>query len=59
MRERMEDLIEDLYFLDVKLVKGEYTWNNRQVGIGYIVAHLDRFLVHGDFFKGIISYLRR
>ena len=55
----MEDLIEDLYFLDVKLVKGEYTWNNRQVGIGYIVAHLDRFLVHGDFFKGIISSLRR
>jgi len=44
MRERMEDLI-----LDVKPAKGKYTWSNKRVNPSFIVARLDRFLIHSDF----------
>jgi hypothetical protein len=57
MRERMEDLISDWDLVDVKPAKGKYTWNTKRSGLGHIVARLDRFLVHGDFFlrDGLVS----
>ena len=40
-RENMDDLISDLDLFDVPPAKGMYTWNNRRVGFGHIVARLD------------------
>jgi hypothetical protein len=34
---------------DIKPTKGNYTWNNRQVGLQHITARLDRFLISSDF----------
>lgn len=43
MRENMEDSILEWDFIDVKLMKGKYFWNNRRIKLGYIVLKLDRF----------------
>jgi exonuclease III len=48
-REKMDDLILDLYLFDVPPSKGLYTWNNRRVGPGHNVARLDRFLIRNSF----------
>ena len=34
---------------DIKPSKGKFTWTNKRVGPGHIVARLDRFLVHTSF----------
>ena len=47
----MEDLISELDLLDPQLKNGKYTWNNRRLGVGYIVARLDRFLVSTSFLQ--------
>ena len=49
MRERMEDLIYDWDLSYVKPTKGKYTWSNKRVNPSFIVARLDRFLIHSDF----------
>jgi hypothetical protein len=36
--ECMEDLIANWDLVDVKLVKGKYTWTNRGLGLDHIVA---------------------
>ena len=44
-REWVEDLIANWDLEDIKPAKGIYTWTNRRLGPGHIVARLDRFLV--------------
>jgi hypothetical protein len=34
---------------DIKPTKGNYTWNNRRVGLQHIAARLDRFLISSNF----------
>jgi hypothetical protein len=34
---------------DIKPTKGKYTWTNKRIGPGHIVARLDRFLVQRSF----------
>ena len=34
---------------DIKPSKGKFTWTNKRVGPGHIVARLDHFLVHTSF----------
>jgi hypothetical protein len=55
----MEDLISLLDLIDIQPSKGKYTWNNKRVGLGHIVARLDQFLVHNSFLShpGMISSL--
>ena len=48
-REWVEDLIQHWDLLDIKPVKGKYTWTNRRAGSGHIVARLDRFLIQISF----------
>jgi hypothetical protein len=45
-REKSEDMINEWDLLDIKTIKGKYTWTNKISGPGHIVAKLDRFLVH-------------
>ena len=35
--------------IDIKPVKGKFTWSNKRIGPGHIAARLDRFLVHSSF----------
>lgn len=44
----MEDLIQDWDLLDLKPSQGKYTWTNKRVGLGHIVARLDRFLIQSS-----------
>jgi hypothetical protein len=48
-REWVEDIMSDWDLEDVKPTKGKYTWSNKRVGSGHIVARLDRFLVQSSF----------
>ena len=45
----MEDIIIELYLLDIPLKNGKYTWNNRRTRARFIAARLDRFLVSVTF----------
>jgi hypothetical protein len=47
-REWVEDIMSHRELEDVKPTKGKYTWSNKSVGSGHIVARLDRFLVHNS-----------
>jgi hypothetical protein len=47
-REKSEDMINEWDLLDIKLVKGKYTWTNKRSGLGHIVSKLDRFLIHNS-----------
>jgi hypothetical protein len=47
-KENIEDLINDWDLLDIKPIKGKYTWTNKRSGHGHIVSRLDRFLVHSS-----------
>jgi len=48
-REWVEDLIHDWDLLNIKPCQGKYTWSNKQVGPGHIVARLDRFLIQSSY----------
>lgn len=48
-RELAEDLMQDLDLIDIKPTNGKFTWSNKRVGLGYIAARLDRFLVQSSF----------
>lgn len=48
-REWVEDIILGWDLLDIKPSSGKFTWSNKRLGPGHIVACLDRFLVHSDF----------
>jgi hypothetical protein len=50
-REKMEDLMTILDLVDVQPIKGQFTWNNRRVGPGHIVARLDHFIISSSFFS--------
>jgi hypothetical protein len=47
----MEDLMMILDLVDVQPNKGQFTWNNRRVGPGHIVARLDHFIISSSFFS--------
>ena len=49
VREWVEDIILGWDLIDIKPVKGKFTWSNKKVGLGHIAARLDRFLVHSSF----------
>jgi hypothetical protein len=52
----VEDLISAWDLIDIKPVKGLYTWTNKRVGPGHIAARLDRFLVQSSFLTlGLIA----
>lgn len=44
--EKMEGLISSLDLYDLKPKKGKYTWTNKHIGLGHIMARLDHFLLH-------------
>ena len=44
-REKMEYLMMDWDLVDVKLVKGKYTWLNIRIRLGHIATILDHFLI--------------
>jgi hypothetical protein len=48
-REWVEDLMSTWELEDIKPVKGKYTWSNKRVGPGHIIARLDIFLVQSSF----------
>jgi hypothetical protein len=48
-REKMDDCISDFNLYDVPSLNGSFTWNNKRVGHGHIVARLDRFLINKSF----------
>jgi exonuclease III len=55
-REWVEDLISAWDLMDIKPLKGLYTWTNKRVGLGHIAARLDRFLVQSSFLTlGLIA----
>jgi exonuclease III len=47
--ENLTDLISDWDMQDIKPAKGNYTWNNRRVGLHHIAARLDHFLLATTF----------
>jgi exonuclease III len=47
-REWVEDLASAWDLLDIKPIKGLYTWTNKRIGPGHIAARLDRFLVQSS-----------
>jgi hypothetical protein len=52
----VEDLISAWDLMDIKPLKGLYTWSNKRVGPGHIAARLDRFLVQSSFLTlGLIA----
>ena len=48
-REWVEDIILGWDLIDIKPVKGKFTWSNKRIGPGHIAAWLERFLVHSSF----------
>ena len=48
-RQWVEDLIHHWDLLDIKPVKGKYTWVNRRAGSGHTAARLDHFLIQSSF----------
>jgi len=48
-REWVKDLILDWELEDIKTTRGKFTWSNKRIGPGHIVACLDRFLVQSSF----------
>ena len=48
-REWVEDIILGCDVIDIKPVKGKFTWSNKRIGPGHIAARLDRFLFHSSF----------
>ena len=44
-REKLEDLMGDLYILDPMPKNGKYTWNKKWIGLGHIATRIDHFLV--------------
>lgn len=48
-REWAEDLMQDWDLLDIKPISGKYTWTNKRIGPGHIVAKLDRFFLQRSF----------
>ena len=49
--EHMEDLMEDLDLLEPPLKNGKYTWSNKRMDPGHIVARLDRFLTSSSLLQ--------
>eukprot|EP00253_Pinus_taeda_P008466 PITA_08466 len=49
VREWVEDLMQDWDLLDIPQENGKYTWSNKRIGPGHIVARLDRCLVQSSF----------
>jgi exonuclease III len=47
-KKNMEDLMMDWDLVDVKPMKGKYTWLNRRIGPNHITARLDYFLIQSD-----------
>jgi hypothetical protein len=45
----VEDLMQDWDLLDIPPENGKYTWSNKRLGPGHIVARLDRCLVQSSF----------
>ena len=48
-REWVGDLILGWDLIDIKPVKGKFTWTNKRLGPDHVAARLDRFLVHSSF----------
>jgi len=47
-RKKLEELIVDQDLLDIKPIKGKYTWTNKISIRGHIAVRLDIFLVHSN-----------
>ena len=48
-RELVEDIILGWDLIDIKPVKGKFTWTNKRIGPGHLATRPDRFLVHSFF----------
>ena len=48
-KEWVEDIITAWELIDIKPIKGHYTWSNKRLGPGHITARLDRFLVQSSY----------
>ena len=48
-REWIKDIILGWDLIDIKPVKGKFTWSNKRIGPRHIAARLDRFLIHSSF----------
>jgi len=48
-REWVEYIILGWDLIEIKPVKGKFTWTNRRIGPSHVAARLDRFLVHSSF----------
>ena len=49
IREWVEDIIMEWYIDDIKPSCGKFTWSNKRIGSGHIVARLNRFLIQNSF----------
>jgi len=49
LREKMEELIVYWDLLDIKPIKGRYTWTKKRSELGHIATILDIILVHRNF----------
>jgi len=47
--ENLIDLMSDWNMQDIKPTKGNYTCNNRRIGLQHIAARLDCFLINNEF----------
>lgn len=52
--ENLTDLMSDWDMEDIKPIKGNYTWNNRWVGLQHVATCLDCFLISNNF---LLSHL--
>ena len=49
LREWVKDIMLGWDLIDIKPVKGKFTWTNKRLDPGHVAARLDRFLVHSSF----------
>ena len=49
--EKMENLMADLDLLDPPLKNGKYTWSNKTIDHGHIIARLERFMIRSSFLQ--------
>jgi hypothetical protein len=53
VRDLAREWVEDIFLYwdleDIKPLREKFTWSNKWLGLGHIVAHLHRFLIQSSF----------